>query len=143
MGRRPHEPNDKDRQIVETMAGYGIKQIDIARVIGVTMHLLHKYYMEEIETGAAKANMKVAQSLFEKALANDKGSVTACIFWLKCRAQWVEHSRSLEQQQNQPVPEPEDKLPHGKKAQLKLAAATAGGADTEWADDLDVEPSVN
>jgi len=135
MARRP---NSSKRQIVETMVGYGIKQTDIARVLGVSMHILHAHYMDEIETGAAKANMKVAQSLFEKALANDKGSVTACIFWLKCRANWIEHSRSLYHEESL-----EEKLPHGKKAQLKQAAENAGGPATEWADDLDIEPSVN
>jgi hypothetical protein len=86
---------------------------------------LHKWYRYELDTGMVKANSKVAQSLFEKATGSGQGAVTACIFWLKCRAKWVE-------------PKPWDEVP-GRKEQLQQAAATAGGASTEWADDLEVE----
>lgn len=125
-GRPPHEATEKDRKQVEAMASYGIPELDIARVLGVALNTLKKWYSYELETGHIKANSIVAQSLFQKATGNGNGAVAACIFWLKVRAKWVE-------------PKPWDDAPIGRKEQLQQAAATAGGASTEWADDLEVE----
>jgi hypothetical protein len=124
-GRPPHEPSEKDRKTVESMAGYGIPPDDIARVIGISAPTLRKWYSHELETGHIKANSQVAQSLYQKAMGSGQGAVTACIFWLKVRAGWVE-------------PKPWDEAPIGRKEQLQQAAATAGGASTEWASDLEV-----
>jgi hypothetical protein len=124
-----HEPSEKDRKIAETLAGYGIAEIDIARVIGISVSTLRKWYSYELDTGHVTANSKVAQSLFEKAMGMGQGSVTACIFWLKCRAKWVE-------------PKPSDGA-MGRKEQLQEAAKTAGGSSVEWADDLGTNISAN
>lgn len=125
MSRPPHEPSEKDRKTVESMTGYGVPEDDIARVLGVSRPTLRKWYSHELDTGHIKANSQVAQSLYQKAMGSGQGAVTACIFWLKVRAGWVE-------------PRPWDEAPLGRKEQLQQAAATAGGASTEWADDLEV-----
>jgi hypothetical protein len=122
---RPHEPTEKDRKTVESMAGYGIPPDEIARVIGISVPTMRKWYAYELDTGHIKANSQVAQSLYQKAMGSGQGAVTACIFWLKVRAHWVE-------------PKPWDEAPIGRKEQLQQAAATAGGANTEWATDLEV-----
>ena len=87
-----HHPDEKTRRMVESMSGYGIGQIDIARVVGCTEKTLRKHYREELDTAETKANAKVAESLFKKALGDKNGSVTAAIFWLKTRAGWTEKS---------------------------------------------------
>jgi hypothetical protein len=130
MGRPPHEATEKDRKQVEAMASYGVPELDIARVIGISAPTLRKWYSYELETGHIKANSMVAQSLFQKATGNGQGAVTACIFWLKCRAHWVE-------------PKPWDEAPMGRKEQIQQAAATAGGAATGWADDLEADVPAN
>ena len=119
---KPHEPSEKDRKQVEAMASYGIPQLDIARVIGISLPTLEKWYRHELDTAASKANSLVAESLFQKARGNGNGAVAACI---SQGAGVVE-------------PKPWDEVP-GRKEQLQQAAATAGGASTEWADDLEVE----
>jgi hypothetical protein len=129
MSQQPHAPTEKDRLAVETMAGHGITQMDIARVIGVSLSTLTKWYRDELETGAVKANSKVAQSLFDKACGNANGSVAAAIFWLKCRARWSEATSA--------------EAYVGKKAQLEQAAKNAGGADSVWAGDLETEIRAN
>ena len=125
---KQHEPNEKDRKAVETMASYGIPHADIARVIGISWPTMSKWYRDELDTGATKANSMVAQSLYQKAMGNGNGAVAACIFWLKVRAGWVE-------------PRPEEAMP-GKK-ELQQQAAKTAGAGTEWADDLKFENRVN
>jgi hypothetical protein len=126
---KEHEPNEKDRKTVETMASHGIPELEIAQVIGISAPTLRKWYRNELDTGATKANSMVAQSLYQKALGNGNGAVAACIFWLKVRAGWVE-------------PRPWEEQPGRKELQQK-AAATAGGPSTEWADDLRVETHAN
>ena len=92
-------------------------------MIGITVPTLVKWYRHELDTGQPKANSMVAQSLYQKALGNGQGAVTACIFWLKVRAGWVE-------------PRPWDDAGPGKKELQQPGAATAGHG-TDWADDLD------
>ena len=89
-GRPPYKPNDRDRQTVSVMVAAGIQQENIARCIGengVDLKTLKKYYKEELETSADKANAKVAQSLFQQAT---NGNTSAAIWWSKSRKGWKE-----------------------------------------------------
>src|SRR5215216_4237130 len=90
-GRPSFRPSDEQRRMVEAMTGYGIPQQDIARVIGIHEESLRKHFRQELDTGVAKANARVAEFLFEQATGQrGEGSVTAAIFWLKTRARWKE-----------------------------------------------------
>ena len=51
------------------MAGYGVPETDIARVLGIDPKTLRRHYREELDTGHVLANAKVAESLFRKAPA--------------------------------------------------------------------------
>lgn len=89
-GRPTHRPEDAKRSQVETMAGLGITEEDIARVIGICPKTLRRHYRAELDSAHIKANAAVAQSLYKKALSDGSQSVTAAIFWLKTRARWKE-----------------------------------------------------
>lgn len=89
-GRPPHDPTPAMRKQVEAMSAYGIPQDEICKVIGVSIPTLEKHYRAELDTAAAKANARVAESLFRKATGDGPQSVTAAIFWLKTRAGWKE-----------------------------------------------------
>ena len=73
---------------VEALAGYGIADADIARVLRVDPDLLRHTYRDELETGHVKANSRVAENLYRKATGDGREAVTAAIFWLKARARW-------------------------------------------------------
>ena len=90
MPRRSHKPDPSLRRQVEAMAAYGVTEPDIARVIAIDPKTLRKHYRDELATGHIKANSKVAESLFRKAIGDGPQSVTAAIFWLKTRARWKE-----------------------------------------------------
>jgi hypothetical protein len=77
---------------VEAMAGYGIPEEDIASVLGIELATLKREYPSELANGHVKANAKVAESLYRKAVGEGRESVTAAIFWLKTRAGWRETS---------------------------------------------------
>jgi hypothetical protein len=93
-GNKPFKPTPEQRQQVTDLAGFGIKQADIAKVIykangkPLKRATLRKYFKTELETGGVTANSRVAQSLFEKAIGNGNGSTAAAIFWMKARAGW-------------------------------------------------------
>lgn len=118
-GRPEFKPTAAQRAQVKAMAAYGVPQFDIANVIGCTPPTLRKYFWNELETAATEANTKVAQTLFRTATeGTGKEAVTACIFWLKCRAGWRDVST-----------EP------GKK-EIAQESALSAGRGTDWGNDL-------
>lgn len=84
---QPHAPTAETRAKVNALASVGTPQEQIALVIGVTKNTLLKYYRKELDTAMVLASAKVAQSLFQQATG---GNTSAAIFWLKCRAGWVD-----------------------------------------------------
>jgi hypothetical protein len=74
------------------MAGYGLTPPDIARVLDIDLEELKASYEKELAGGHIKANARVAESLYRKAIGEGRESVTAAIFWLKTRARWKEIS---------------------------------------------------
>jgi hypothetical protein len=93
-GRPAWVATPKDRETVKAMVAYGIKQIEIAAVVGISVPTLEKNFRAEIDTGAAQANATVAASMFRMATVGHPVHVrfAAAAFWLKCRAGWKETS---------------------------------------------------
>ena len=87
MSRKAFEPTEAERKQVEAMSGFGVPQDDIALVIGIDKKTLTKHFRRELDTGAAKANARVSESLFKQAIG---GNVAAAIFWTKARMGWRE-----------------------------------------------------
>jgi Helix-turn-helix domain of resolvase len=90
-------PTDEQRDEVMMMAACGIPIETIARIMRLSHTTLYKYYRDELENGATRANVKVAGSLFRKATSDSLGSVTAAIFWLKTRCGWKEPPVTIDQ----------------------------------------------
>ena len=89
MPRKAFVVNDTVREKVRHLAGVGVRQDDIARIIGCAPKTLRKRCRDDLDRGVAEANAIVSGSLF----ANAKGgNVVAQIFWLKTRAQWRERA---------------------------------------------------
>ena len=89
MGQKAHIPTDDIRGVVSQMAAVGVPQPSIAKVVGLSDRTLRKYYREELDEAAIKANANVANTLYKKAMSGD---TTSLIFWLKTRAGWKETS---------------------------------------------------
>lgn len=87
MGRRAHQKTEQNARTAQSMAQYGVPQKDIAAVLGISIDILRRYYLEEMDKGAALANAKVAETLFRKATEGG-GDVSALIFWAKTRMRW-------------------------------------------------------
>ena len=89
MPRKPFVVNERVREKVRHLAGVGVRQDDIARIIGCAPKTLRKRCRDDLDRGVAEANAVVSGSLFANAKA---GNVVAQIFWLKTRAQWRERA---------------------------------------------------
>jgi hypothetical protein len=97
--------------MVEAMVGYGILHEEIARLVispltgeGIDAKTLRKCFRAEIDSGAIKANAKVAESLFLQAVGApavydargrmvraEQPRVPSCgIWWSKTRMGWKE-----------------------------------------------------
>lgn len=87
-----HKPTPEDRKQVELLAGLGIPQEQICRLIqgGIDDKTLRKHYANELVDGVSKANSQVSKSLFQKAVSGD---TTAQIWWTKTRMGWKDTSR--------------------------------------------------
>ncbi len=97
MPRPKHEPTGKTRAEVESMAGFGIPEERIAKVIGISRSTLRRWYKVELELGSTKASAMVIGNLFKQATKDHPSSIPAAIFWAKTREGWrekvsVEHS---------------------------------------------------
>src|ERR1700738_620940 len=79
--------NDALREKVRHLAGLGVPQDDIAKIVGCAPKTLRKRFRNELDRGVAEANAMISGSLFTAAKA---GNITAMIFWLKTRAHWRE-----------------------------------------------------
>tara|TARA_R110000868_G_scaffold77213_4_gene221357 strand:+ start:319 stop:879 length:561 start_codon:yes stop_codon:yes gene_type:complete len=85
-----YAPSSTQRNEVIMMSTNGIKPHHQAEAIGVSMKVLQKHFKHELAFGKLKANTKVSNSLYQKAL---EGNVPAMIFWLKSQAGWREADR--------------------------------------------------
>jgi AraC-like DNA-binding protein len=87
-GRKPYTPTDEQRRTVRAMAGYGVPQEAIAKVVRCSEPTLRRNFRHELDTAVTEANARVAQCLYQQ--ATTPGNVAASIFWLKARAGWRE-----------------------------------------------------
>jgi hypothetical protein len=87
MARTVFVVNDGLREKARHLAGLGVPQDDIAKIIGCTAKTLRKRFRDELDRGVAEANATISGFLFAAAKA---GNIAAMIFWLKTRAHWRE-----------------------------------------------------
>jgi hypothetical protein len=87
MARPAFAVNDALREKVRYLAGVGVRQDDIGKIIGCAPKTLRKRFRDELDRGAAEANAAMAGYLFAAAKG---GSVPAQKFWLRTRAGWRE-----------------------------------------------------
>ena len=99
MARPQFQPTDEDRALVEQLAAFGIPVESMTLFVkdkagkSISEKTLRKHFAKELDLGELKANVKVAQTLFKKAISGD---TTSMIFWLKTRARWKESPQQVE-----------------------------------------------
>lgn len=78
-------PTKEQRSLVSALVAYGAGRKSIAQILEISEDAMMAHYRHELETGDVRANMKVAERLFQSAM---DGNVVAMTFWLRCRAGW-------------------------------------------------------
>ena len=96
MARKAFAVNDAVREKVRHLAGIGLRQEDIAKIIGCAPKTLRKRFRDELDRGVAEANATMIGYLFAAAKA---GNIAAIIFWLKVKGYWREKAAA-----DDPVP---------------------------------------
>lgn len=90
-GRSSFKPTDEQRELVMQLAAFGLRHSEICLFIKdakgspISEPTMRKNFSAELDTGKLKANVKVAQTLYKKAISGD---TTSMIFWLKAQAGW-------------------------------------------------------
>ena len=88
MAREAFLATDAMRKKVRFLSARGVRQEDIAAIIGCRdPKTLRKHFRDELDGGMAEANAEIAGYLFDNAKG---GNVAAQIFWLKTRGHWRE-----------------------------------------------------
>ena len=97
MPSKPHIPTDKTRAEIIALRSYGVPIKEVAAYIGIDDKTLYKYYSEELELSATKANANVGKFLYQAASgqalttgASYSDCVRAAMFWAKTRMGWKE-----------------------------------------------------
>jgi len=82
MARKAFVATHQMRDQVRSLAARGVRQEDIATIVGCDAKTLRKHFRYELDLGMAEANAAICGYLFATAAA---GNVAAQIFWLKTR----------------------------------------------------------
>src|SRR5215472_5927617 len=82
MARKAFAVNDAVRERVRYLAGVGVPQDGIAKIIGCAPKTLRKRFRDDLDRGVAEATATVSGFL---SAAAKGGSIPAIIFWLKTR----------------------------------------------------------
>ena len=83
------QPNEEQRRMVKALAGYGVKQRQIAALLGLaSTTTLRKHFAEELRLGALEAKAQMLGTLFK--MAHSGRHPTMTIVWLKTRGGWSE-----------------------------------------------------
>ena len=95
-GREMFRATEEQKDLVMQLAAFGLRHADIALFVkkpngqAISEPTLLKNFKVELDTGKLKANVKVAQTLFKKAVGGD---TTSMIFWLKAQGGWKDSQR--------------------------------------------------
>ena len=97
MSKPLHQPTEKTRAEIIALRSYGVPIKEGAAYIGIDDKTLYKYYREELENSAIKANANVGKFLYQAASgqalttgATYSDCVRAAMFWAKTRMGWKE-----------------------------------------------------
>ena len=97
MSKPLHQPTEKTRAEIVALRSYGVPIKEVAAYIGIDDKTLYKYYKDELENSAIKANANVGKFLYQAASgqaiaqgASHGDCVRAAMFWAKTRMGWKE-----------------------------------------------------
>jgi len=104
MSKPLHQPTEKTRAEIVALRSYGVPIKEVAAYIGIDDKTLYKYYKDELDNSAIKANANVGKFLYQAASgqalttgATYSDCVRAAMFWAKTRMGWKETNAQEEE----------------------------------------------
>lgn len=105
IGQEPHVPTETTRGQVETMAGLGMTQADIGKVLKVSPDTLQRHYADELAAGKAVKGAAYRQRLHDMVMGTNapagaspdailRASVPSLFFALKTQFGFRERERA-------------------------------------------------
>src|SRR5712692_1101959 len=77
MSRPRFIPTDEQRRTVKLMSAYGIKQEEIAKMVGLrSSKSLRKHFRQELDRGTIEATAQVSQTLYKMATSGKHPAAT-------------------------------------------------------------------
>ena len=145
---RSFVPTEEQRQQVKSLAGYGMKQDEIASLIGLaSTTTLRKHFREELTRGPIEAQANVRTTLLRLARSGRNPGVT--MYWLKRFAGWSEKGKAPEPTESGPLqarwivrvyqpPRPPETEQQVQEAMRGLRGASSGWQECEeWEEAAD------
>jgi hypothetical protein len=82
MPRPALQPTDEQRKLAKSLAAYGMRQGDIARLLSIrSAKTLRKHFRRELDQGEREGYAKVQQTLFQ--MATEGKNLQATLGWLQ------------------------------------------------------------
>lgn len=88
MKGRKVEITPEQRKQIKALAGYGMKDSQIANVLGITESTLQRKCKEDIKKGRDTARASVAKTAYQMAVSGKQPAMT--MFYLKTQLGWRE-----------------------------------------------------
>jgi len=111
MSKPLHQPTEKTRAEIVALRSYGVPIKEVAAYIGIDDKTLYKYYKDELDNSAIKANANVGKFLYQAASgqalttgASYSDCVRAAMFWAKTRMGWKETNVQEVKMADEPIP---------------------------------------
>jgi hypothetical protein len=108
-------------KLVHNHAAMGLPKTQIARLLGISVSLMERYYAEDLELGVAQINLRIASNVARKALSDDPDAAKIGLDWLDRRGgdQWRKSTQKVEVQENKAPVIDSSKLTPEERDQLR------------------------
>jgi len=93
-----YRPTDDDYKKVEEMVTIGLDQHTIAKIMGVSIATLVKYYKHTLITARDKRTASVAGVAYNMAMSGESAAMTT--FWLKTQGGWTPKQHIITEDKN-------------------------------------------
>ena len=94
-GTPPFVATKAQRKEVEDLAGFGMRQDEIAIVLNIGERTLNTHFVTELRRGGVKADAVIMKNLFKMASGSGPDASRCAIFWAKVRRRWHEVQRVI------------------------------------------------
>ena len=108
-------------KLVHNHAAMGMPKKHIAKILGISVAVMERYYEDDLELGIAQINFKIASNVARKALSDDPDAAKIGLDWLDRRGGdgWRKSTQKIEVEDTKPPIIDSSKLTPEERDQLE------------------------